>query len=59
MPALVAARPDNRTLKAKGHASAGKPEKHAKVALTAIMQKLVVLTDTLKEANRKGTPRTA
>jgi len=57
MPALVAAR-FNPDLKAKYAqlVGAGKP---AKVALTAIMRKLVVLANALLKANRKWAPKTA
>ena len=57
MPALVAARFDP-DLKAKylQLVDAGKP---AKVALTAIMRKLVVLANALLKANRPWTPKTA
>jgi transposase len=57
MPALVAAR-FNPDLKAKyvQLVAAGKP---AKVALTAIMRKLVVLANALLKANRPWTPKTA
>jgi transposase len=57
MPALVAAR-FNPDMKAKyAHfIETGKP---AKVALTAIMRKLVVLANALLKANRTWTPRTA
>jgi transposase len=57
MPALVAAR-FNPDLKAKyAHlVDAGKP---AKVALTAIMRKLVVLANALLKANRRWQPKTA
>jgi transposase len=57
MPALVAAR-FNPDLKAKYAQllGAGKP---AKVALTAIMRKLIVLANALLKANRKWAPKTA
>jgi len=57
MPALVAAR-FNPDLKAKYAqlVGAGKP---AKVALTAIMRKLVVLANALLKANRKWAPKPA
>jgi transposase len=57
MPALVAAR-FNPDLKAKYDqlVAAGKP---AKVALTAIMRKLVVLANALLKARRKWTPKLA
>jgi len=57
MPALVAAR-FNPDLKAKyTHLlEAGKP---AKVALTAIMRKLIVLANALLKANRKWEPKIA
>ena len=57
MPALVAAR-FNPDLKAKyTHLlEAGKP---AKVALTAIMRKLIVLANALLKANRKWAPKIA
>jgi transposase len=57
MPALVAAR-FNPDLKAKYAQllDAGKP---GKVALTAIMRKLIVLANALLKANRKWTPKTA
>lgn len=57
MPALVAAR-FNPDLKAKYDQliTAGKP---AKVALTAIMRKLIVLANALINANRKWTPKSA
>src|SRR6202789_4580713 len=57
MPALVAARfnPDMK-VKYAYLIEAGKP---AKVALTAIMRKLVVLANALLKANRTWTPRTA
>ncbi len=55
MPALVAAR-FNPDLKAKylKLVDAGKP---AKVALTAIMRKLVVLANALLKANRRSQPK--
>ena len=55
MPALVAAR-FNPDLKAKylQLVDAGKP---AKVALTAIMRKLVVLANALLKANRRWQPK--
>ena len=57
MPALVAAR-FNPDLKAKYQAmiAAGKP---AKVALTALMRKLIELANTLIKANRNWTPNIA
>jgi transposase len=57
MPALVVAR-FNPDLKAKyvQLVAAGKP---AKVALTAIMRKLLVLANALLKANRPWTQRTA
>jgi transposase len=57
MPALVAAR-FNPDLKAKYDqlVGAGKPPK---VALTAIMRKLIVLANALLKANRKWAPKTA
>ena len=57
MPALVAAR-FNPDLKAKYQQliEVGKP---AKVALTAIMRKLLLLANALLKANRHWTPRTA
>jgi len=57
MPALVAARfnPDMK-VKYAYLIEAGKP---AKVALTAIMRKLVVLANALLKANRPWTPKTA
>jgi transposase len=57
MPALVAARfnPDMRA-KYKQLACAGKP---AKVALTAVMRKLIVLANALLKANRSWTPKYA
>ena len=57
MPALVAAR-FNEDLKAKYDAllAAGKP---AKVAITAIMRKLVILANALLKAGRPWTPKTA
>ena len=56
MPALVAAR-FNPDMKAKYNqlTAAGKP---AKVALTAIMRKLIVLANALLKANRNWTPKT-
>ena len=56
MPALVAARfnPDMKA-KYKQLTAAGKP---AKVALTAIMRKLIVLANALLKANRNWTPKT-
>ncbi len=57
MPALAAAR-DERDMKAK-YAHLIKAGKPAKVALTAIMRKLVVLANALAKANRPCTPRTA
>src|SRR5271168_5613755 len=55
MPALVAAR-FNPDLKAKyiHLVDAGKP---AKVALTAIMRKLIVLANALVKANRRWEPK--
>ena len=57
MPALVAAR-FNPDLKAKYQAmiAAGKPPK---VALTALMRKLIELANTLVKNDRKWTPKTA
>ena len=57
MPALVATR-FNPDLKANyAHLlAAGKP---AKVALTAVMRKLIVLANALLKANRRWTPKTA
>jgi transposase len=57
MPALVATR-FNPDLKAKYDKliEAGKP---AKVAITAIMRKPIVLANALLNANRKWTPKTA
>ena len=57
MPALVAAR-FNPDLKAKYQAmiAAGKPPK---VALTALMRKLIELANTLIHANRKWSPKAA
>jgi transposase len=57
MPALVATR-FNPDMKAKytHFIQTGKP---AKVALTAIMRKLVVLANALLKANRTLTPKTA
>jgi hypothetical protein len=57
MPALVAARfnPDMRA-KYKQLACAGKP---VKVALTAVMRKLIVLANALLKANRSWTPKYA
>jgi transposase len=57
MPALVAAR-FNPDMKAKYNqlTSAGKP---AKVALTAIMRKLIILANALLKANRNWTPKYA
>jgi transposase len=57
MPALVASR-FNPDLKAKYRqlVTAGKP---AKVALTAIMRKLIVLANALLKANRPWTPKPA
>ena len=57
MPALVAAR-FNPDMKAK-YAHLIETGKPAKVALTAIMRKLVVLTNALLKANRTWTPRAA
>jgi transposase len=57
MPALVAAR-FNPDMKAK-YAHLIETGKPAKVALTAIMRKLVVLANALLKANRTWTPRTA
>ena len=55
LPALIAARL-NPDLKAKyaQPVGAGKP---AKVALTAIMRKLIVLANALLKANRKWAPK--
>ena len=55
MPALVATR-FNPDMKAKYNqlTNAGKP---AKVALTAVMRKLIVLANTLLKANRTWTPK--
>ena len=57
MPALVAAR-FNPDLKAKYQAliAAGKPPK---VAIIAIMRKLVVLANSLLRTGRNWTPKTA
>jgi transposase len=57
MPALVATR-FNPDLKAKYNqlTNAGKP---AKVALTAVMRKLIVLANTLLKANRTWSPKAA
>ena len=57
LPALVAARfnPDMK-VKYAHLIQTGKP---AKVALTAIMRKLVVLANALLKANRPWTPKTA
>ena len=57
MPARVAAR-FNPDLKAKYQAmiAAGKPPK---VALTALMRKLIELANTLIHANRKWSPKAA
>ena len=57
MPALVAAR-FNPDMKAK-YAHLIETGKPAKVALTAIMRKLVVLANALLKANRTWTQRTA
>ena len=57
MPALVAAR-FNPDMKAK-YAHLIETGKPAKVALIAIMRKLVVLANALLKANRTWTPRTA
>jgi transposase len=57
MPALVAAR-FNPDMKAK-YAHLIQTGKPAKVALTAIMRKLVVLANALLKANRPWTPKTA
>jgi transposase len=57
MPAFVAAR-FNPDMKAK-YAQLIKTGKPAKVALTAIMRKLVALANALLKANRRWTPRTA
>jgi transposase len=57
MPALVAAR-FNPDMKAK-YAHLIETGKPAKVALTAIMRKLVVLANALLKANRTWTLRTA
>jgi transposase len=55
MPAIVAARfnPDLKAIYAKLSA-AGKP---AKVALTALMRKLVVLANALLKADREWAPK--
>ena len=57
MPALVATR-FNPDMKAKYAqlTNAGKP---AKVALTAVMRKLIVLANALLKANRKWAPKIA
>ena len=57
MPALVAARfnPDMKATYDRLRA-AGKP---AKLALTAVMRKLIVLANALLKANRTWTPKTA
>jgi transposase len=57
MPALVATRfnPDMKA-KYKQLTSAGKP---AKVALTAVMRKLIILANALLKANRNWTPEYA
>ena len=57
MPALVATR-FNPDLKAKYNqlTNAGKP---AKVALTAVMRKLILLANALLKANRTWTPKPA
>jgi transposase len=57
MPALVAAR-FNPDMKAKYNqlTSAGKPNK---VALTAVMRKLIILANALLKANRNSTPKYA
>jgi transposase len=57
MPALVAAR-FNPDMKAKYRQliDAGKP---AKVALTAVMRKLILLANALLKANRTGSPKAA
>jgi transposase len=57
MPALVATRfnPDMKA-KYKEFMNAGKP---AKVALTAVMRKLIVLANALLKANRSWTPKLA
>jgi len=57
MPALVATR-FNADLKAKYQAliAAGKP---AKVAITAVMRKLIILANALLRANRTWTPKVA
>jgi transposase len=57
MPALVAAR-FNPDMKAKYRqlTCAGKP---AKVALTAVMRKLIVLANALSKANRNWAPKYA
>jgi transposase len=57
MPALVAIR-FNAGLKAKYQSliAAGKP---AKVAITAVMRKLIVLTNALLKDHRKWTPKSA
>jgi transposase len=57
MPALVAAR-FNPDMKAKYRQliDAGKP---AKVALTAVMRKLILLANALLKANRTWSPKAA
>jgi transposase len=57
MPALVAARfnPDMKATYDRLRA-AGKP---AKLALTAVMRKLIVLANALLKANRTWTPKAA
>ena len=57
MPALVATR-FNTDMKAKYNAlvAAGKPPK---VAITAVMRKLVILANTLLRAGRNWTPKPA
>ena len=57
MPALVAAR-FNPDLKAK-YAKLIETGKPAKVALTAIMRKLILLANALIKAKRPWTPKTA
>jgi transposase len=57
MPALVATRfnPDFK-IKYQAMIAAGKP---AKVAITAIMRKLIVLANTLLKAGRNWQPKSA
>ena len=57
MPALVAARfnPDMRATYDRLTAA----RKPAKLALTAVMRKLLVLANALSKANRTWTPKTA